>query len=292
VHITNKKILIFSIALSLILIPLFFWTTGIARITLSIFVILFIPGYSLLSALFPSCNSMSSGHRIALSFGVSIVVVSGLGLFLHFIPLDLNITSIFFAVVLSNTIISAIAFFKETRLPEKERLSFRINVSLPKWNEFKGLDKGLFALMIFALLALVITFSYFAFTPNKGEQYSEFYVLDFQGGTEHYPEQIKIGESVFVTLGIISHEENPTNYRVETNLNGFKLNETMSGSLSKGEKWEKVITLTPQQIGISQQLEFWLFKFDQDQPYNKNSLHLVMDVTPESDEIKSHKNVN
>jgi len=199
---------------------------------------------------------------------------------LHFIPIDLNITSIFFAVVLSNAIFSAIAFFRENSLPEREKVSFRFSVSFLKWNEFKRVDKGLFVLMILALLVLITTFSYFAFTPNKGEQYSEFYVLDSQGGTEHYPEQIKIGESVSVTLGIISHEENPTNYRVETNLNGFKLNETMSGSLSKGEKWEKKIILTPHQKGISQKLEFWLFKSDQDQPYNKDSLHLMLNVLP------------
>jgi uncharacterized membrane protein len=280
VRINNKKILLFSMALFLILIPLFFWTTGMARMALSIFVILFIPGYSLLSALFPSRNSMPFGQRIALSFGISIVVVSGLGLLLHFIPIDLNITSIFFAVVISNTIFSVIGLFRENSLPEEEKVSFRFRVSSPKWNEFKRVDKGLFVLMILALLVLITTFSYVAFTPTEGEQYTEFYVLDSQGGTDHYPEQIRIGESVFITLGIINHESNPTDYRVETKLNSFNLNETMSGTLRKGEKWEKKIILTPHQIGISQKLEFWLFKSDQDQPYNKDSLHLVLNVLP------------
>jgi uncharacterized membrane protein len=280
VLITNKKILLLFMALSLVMIPLFFLTTGIARITITLLVVFFVPGYSLLSILFPSHNSMAVGQRVALSFGISIVIVSGLGLLLHFIPLGLNIISIFFSIILVTVFFSIIALYRDNQLLAGEKFCFRFDIFLPKWRDLSALNKGLFTVMVFTLLALISTFSYVAFTPNEGEQYTEFYVLDSYGSTGNYPEQIRKGESIFVTIGIISHEENPTNYRIETTVNGIKLNETRTDSLSRDEKWEKLITLTPRQTGNSQKLEFWLFKFDQNQPYNKDGLHLMIDVLP------------
>jgi uncharacterized membrane protein len=48
--------------------------------------VLFFPGYTLISALFPRKDSLSGVERLALSFGLSIAVVPLIGLILNYMP--------------------------------------------------------------------------------------------------------------------------------------------------------------------------------------------------------------
>ena len=54
------------------------------RIILVLLLVLFLPGYSLIAALFPRKNDLDGIERIALSFGLSIAVVPLLGLALNY----------------------------------------------------------------------------------------------------------------------------------------------------------------------------------------------------------------
>lgn len=51
--ISNQKVLLAIIAATLILFPLVAFTTGVPRIIFGLCLVLFFPGYTLLSALFP-----------------------------------------------------------------------------------------------------------------------------------------------------------------------------------------------------------------------------------------------
>ena len=80
--VSNQHILVAIITLSLISLPLITLTTGPWRVVLGIFVLLFSPGYSFLSGLFPGKNKLNIIERFALSFGLScaLVVITGLAL--------------------------------------------------------------------------------------------------------------------------------------------------------------------------------------------------------------------
>ena len=56
------------------------------RIVLGLLLVLFLPGYSLIAALFPGKGDLDGIERIALSFGLSIAVVPLLGLALNYTP--------------------------------------------------------------------------------------------------------------------------------------------------------------------------------------------------------------
>ena len=60
--------------------------TTILRILLGLPLVVFIPGYSLIAALFPNNDDITLTERIALSFGLSIAVVPLVGLGLNFTP--------------------------------------------------------------------------------------------------------------------------------------------------------------------------------------------------------------
>ena len=73
--------------LTAILILIITFAPGtIFRIILGLPMVLFFPGYTLISALFPRKDSLSGVERLALSFGLSIAVVPLIGLILNYMP--------------------------------------------------------------------------------------------------------------------------------------------------------------------------------------------------------------
>ena len=67
-HVSNKKVLIAVIVITLLLFPIVAFTSGALRIVFGLCLVLFFPGYSLLSALFPKKGGFSSIERVALKF--------------------------------------------------------------------------------------------------------------------------------------------------------------------------------------------------------------------------------
>jgi uncharacterized membrane protein len=59
------------------------------RVVLALPTVLFIPGYCLITALFPKDGEIDLMQRIALSFGLSIAVVPMIGFLLNFTPLGI-----------------------------------------------------------------------------------------------------------------------------------------------------------------------------------------------------------
>jgi uncharacterized membrane protein len=281
VRIHNRYILILGVVLLIVLVPLFYWTSGIPRISITLLFILFIPGYSLISTFFPKHGDMKVSSRIALSFGTSIVIVASTGLLLHFIPiLGLSYISILFSVFVLIFIFSVTAIIRDYRVPIHERISYKLSINLPGWSSLHSFDKGLYVVSALTILILIITFSYLALSPVAGERYSEFYILDSQGKTADYPDQIKLGDSSSILIGVVNHEEEQTDYCVEIYISTQKVAEIHTGKLNNSEKWEKLIEVIPQYSGNNQKMEFWLFKNGEAQPYNNNSLHLFINVLP------------
>src|SRR5660397_178940 len=70
----------------------------ILRTLLGIPFILFMPGYTLIAALFPGKDDLDSIERIALSFGLSIAIVPLIGLGLNFTPFGIRLIPILFSI--------------------------------------------------------------------------------------------------------------------------------------------------------------------------------------------------
>ena len=61
------------------------------RVLLGLLLVLFLPGYSLVAALFPRRDDLDGIERIALSFGLSIAVVPLIGLALNYTPYGIRL---------------------------------------------------------------------------------------------------------------------------------------------------------------------------------------------------------
>jgi uncharacterized membrane protein len=91
------------------------------RIVLGIPLVLFIPGYSLISALFPKNDELDGIERIALSIGLSICVVVFIGLALNYTPWGIRLGPILLSISAFTLILAGVSAVRRMRLPVSER---------------------------------------------------------------------------------------------------------------------------------------------------------------------------
>ncbi len=109
------------------------------RTILGLFLILFIPGYSLIAALFPKKDDLEGIERAALSFGLSIAVTPLIGLVLNFTAWGIRLTPILISLSIFTFIMVLIAFIRRRRVPEGEK--FYVNFG-GFFSSIKGMFKG------------------------------------------------------------------------------------------------------------------------------------------------------
>ena len=277
-HVSNQKVLIAIIAITLLLFPLVAFTSGVLRIIFGLCLVLFFPGYTLLSALFPRKGSLGGVERIALSFGLSIAIVPLVGLILNYTPWGIRLYAILIAITIFIFAAAAIAWQRQRRLPAQERFHVVFNLKLPQWAGMSNLDKGLSVGLVVAIVAALGCLGYVIANPKQGEKFTEFYILGPEGKAENYPQQVMVGEEAKVILGIVNHEHQPLSYRVVIEINGVKDKELGTGMLAHEEKWEQVVGFTPAEVGVKQKVEFWLYKDEEAQPHLEQPLHLYINV--------------
>jgi uncharacterized membrane protein len=142
------------------------------------------------------------------------------------------------------------------------------------------LDKALTIFLIIAIVATLGFIIYMVATPQKGEKFTEFYILGTEGKAQNYPKQVILGEPVDILIGVVNHEYKSTSYRVKIKVSDIEATEVNIGTLTNREKWEEIISFTPQFAGERQKIDFYLYKNGEDEPYLKDPLRLYIDVIP------------
>ena len=103
------------------------------RVLLGLLLVLFLPGYSLIAALFPKRDDLDGIERIALSFGLSIAVVPLLGLALNYTPFGIRLVPILVVLSVFTVLLAVIACVRRQGLPEGERFVARVGDSQGKF---------------------------------------------------------------------------------------------------------------------------------------------------------------
>ncbi len=252
----------------------------IIRTILGIPFVLFIPGYVLISTLFPKKDDLDNIERIALSFGLSIAVVPLLGLLLNFtfgirLFQILTILSIYiFALII-------LSIYRRDKISSDLRfeISF-VKISNMIKNDLKSesrIDKILTIILIFSIIVAVGALIYVIVTPKTGEKFTEFYILGQDGKADNYPTKMKVKEPENILVGIVNHEYATINYTMYTNLDNYTLT-IEKLTLNNNQTWEKNITFLPNKEGNDMKLEFLLYKENNfTAPYR--DLHLWVNVT-------------
>ena len=198
----------------------------VLRIPIGLLMVLFVPGYVLIAALFPRMGDLDGIERIALGFGLSIAVVPLIGLGLNYTPWGIRLTPIVISISAFTVLMAAAAYWRRTSLPPEERFSLHLRQwtdSLKEEIRAEGerswVDKALTVILILSIIASVAALVYVVVTPKEGEKFTEFYILGPGGKAYDYPTEVRAGNNSMVIVGVVNHEYRRTNYTMEIQLN-------------------------------------------------------------------------
>jgi len=245
----------------------------------AVVLILFVPGYVLVAALFPGENELDWIERVALAFGLSIAVVPLLGFALNFTPLGIGLAPIVLTIALFTVMIGLVAHWRRMRLPLEERLSASLNLTIPKWGEYSSLDRALTLILVSSMVLAIVTVVYVAIAPRPSEGFTQFYLLGSSGNasSSSYPFRLNVSELATLFIGIANHEAANENYSVRVDLVGVLLvynmtagvNETVEHnrttwswfnvSVANGQNWSQPYAFRINTTGLWK-VQFLLFK--------------------------------
>jgi uncharacterized membrane protein len=258
----------------------------VLRNILGLPLVLFLPGYALIAALFPAKSDLDGIERTALSFGLSIAVVPLIGLGLNYTSWGIRLLPILISLSVFTLLMCGIAYLRREELPEAEafEVPFREIANGLKAEILEkpepGLDRVLTIVLVLSILLSVTTLIYVVITPKEGEHFTEFYILGPDGMADNYPTNYILGQSGQVIVGIVNHEYRSVNYTFDVRLENKSLplpENIQHVTLAHNETWEEPLTLTPPVEGKNMKLEFLLFN-DTDKEIPYRDLHLWINV--------------
>lgn len=258
----------------------------ILRSALGLAMILFIPGYALIAALFPGKADIDGIERAALSFGLSIAVVPLIGLGLNFTPWGIRLDPIVVCLTVFTIICAAVATVRRRSLPKEDRFSVDFKgaykeVKADAFDDKTTLDKALTVVLILSILLSIVIVAYVIAVPKQGEKFTEFYILGPGDKADNYPTNFHLGDSKPVIVGITNHEYRNVSYDLIVSLNDSVLDNTIyheNMTIADNQTWEKPINITPDRTGTNMEMEFLLYADgNMTAPYRE--CHLWINVT-------------
>ena len=145
--------------------------------------------------------------------------------------------------------------------------SVGISTRAPQWRGGGKFNIALSAVLLLLILGTIWALVYVTGIPRAEEPYTDFYILGSEGMAEDYPGDLVLGESAGVTLGIVNHEGQDTDYTIEVTIDGEKVQEIRYINLTDQEEWQTGVTLVPARAGQAQEVEFLLYKNTGNEPY-------------------------
>ena len=271
-------VLTLMLLINVVLVPDFY-----LRIVVGIIFVLFLPGYLLVSALFPRRMGLEQLERIALSIGLSLAVVPLIGLALNYTPWGIRLHPVLLSLSAFNVLMSTLAYVRRERLPTGEAFNppLYFNYFRGKWHGLSGHDKLLTVGFFMGLAALGGLAAHFASIPIIGERFTEFYLLGPNGKIADYPTNMTVGETRTLIIGVVNREYETINYTVEVRMENETITTINGITLAHGEKWEQNYTLIPHKVGDGMKLEFLLYTQGNPEPYNE--LHIWISVEPKEE---------
>ncbi len=296
-RITDNLDLIFVpifVILSIIFILLPPYNQSPLRIIFALPLLLFMPGYMFIAAMFPKRWELGAIERFTLSIGLSIAITvfDGFGLNYTrwgFRPNSITISlSIIIGFLFMITIIQRWRYGKEGYSFSLADISSFYNILKNKETETgpdydPALEKMLIKTMIIAIL-IVTAMLIYAKVTQEPEKFTALYILGVNGKADNYTTEVSIGEPSTILVGVEDYEHAYVNYSLIVNLGGINLTRE-DINLGHGERWLKNVTFIPEltsSIAFSgankSKLEFQLLKDN----VSYRSVHLLVNTNLDS----------
>ncbi|MEZ5336044.1 MAG: DUF1616 domain-containing protein [Methanolobus sp.] len=256
------------------------------RIVFGLLMVLFLPGYALIAALFPGKEDLDGIERLSLSFGLSIAVVPLIGLVLNYTPWGIRLVPILVSLTIFTLSMVAVAVYRRQQLGSNAfsvpfmDIYESIESELTSKPESK-FDQALTIILVLSILLAAVTLVYVVVTPKQGEKFTEFYILGPDGMADNYSTQLVKGEKTDVIVGIVNHEYSLVNYSVVIKLDEEEVDvpdELKHIALNHNETWEVGVSFAPAVSGDNMKLQYLLFRED-NMTESYRDLHLWINVS-------------
>jgi len=199
-----------------------FINTSPVRVVAALPVVLFIPGYALIAALFPDKEDIDLLERIALSFGLSIAVVPLIGLGLNYTPWGIRLDPVVTSLIIFTVAMVVIAQYRRGVIPSEQRYKFPFREIIEGvHSEFfpetsSRTDRILSIILLISIIAAIGTTIFVIVVPKEGEKFTEFYILGEKQKAADYPERLTPGDEYPMYIGVGNHEYRNVSYTIET----------------------------------------------------------------------------
>jgi uncharacterized membrane protein len=230
--------------------------------------IFFVPGYILLSMVFPRVSPGGWMERIALSAGISAMLSFLLLLSIKYYSGSIGLSYLITCLSALTMLCIMVTFYRRSTSGASSGLSLNLDrTQLLALRAFFRNREGRperFATVLFAviLLLLIATTAYIVIMPKQGEKFTEFYILGTDGKAENYPVSFSLGEQKPVIVGIANHEYRSVDYNLVISLTDGNSSTQMYSndySLSDNQTVENTIMLKPDYAGEKLKMEFDLY---------------------------------
>lgn len=263
-------------------------------IAAAILLVVLVPGYLLIAALYPADKEIGWLVRLFLSFVLSLAVVPLLALALNFSPFGISLVPLVVTVLAFSLGIGWVAYRRRMRLPIQRRLSATLELRVPAWGTYSGLEKVLAVSLAMTLVSTGSILSYVLSNPRPGDRFTEFYLLGVSGTAEGYPTNLNTSETGTVLVTVTNHEFARIDYAIRIEMaavtivwnESTRLNETVESSrttlawynltLDHGGNWSRPFSFQIPESGLWQ-VDLFLFR-DGDFNVLYRNLHLFVTV--------------
>jgi len=263
------------------------------RIIIALPLLLFMPGYMFIAAMFPKRGELGTIERFTMSIGLSIAITVFDGFGLNYTPWGFRPNSITISLSIIIMLLLLVTIIQRWRYGN-ESYSFSIgdirsffNILRTKERETgpeydPALEKMLIKTMIIAILIVSAMLIYAKWT-NEPEKFTALYILGANGKAEDYPTQVRVGEPSTILVGIENYEHELVNYTLLVKLAGITLTQE-DIRLDHEKKWVNNVTFIPEMTSSiafaganKSKLEFQLLKGN----VSYRSVHLLVNTTME-----------
>ncbi|AEB12395.1 protein of unknown function DUF1616 [Marinithermus hydrothermalis DSM 14884] len=226
--------------------------------------VLFVPGYVLMVALFPRHHDLNGAERLAVSLGLSAALVPMAGLILNYTPAGIRLESLTMALSLLAALGALAAYLRRARIPEEERFVFLKDPQLTRGALFGAVG-----------IALIVGATYLTRPETR---FTAFYLLGENERMENYPTHLRPGESFTVTVVVENREGQRMAYRIRAPFDP-ETPPIEVPPLPPGASWRQTLTLkAPSTLGVTP-LVLELYRAGDVEAYRE--IHLFVSIRQE-----------
>lgn len=206
--------------------------------------VLFVPGYALVSALFPSNEGLDGLERIALGFGLSLALIPLIALGIEYSPWRLELFPIISGLMACTALFSLVAIFRRSHVASGEKFVAEIPVpEIPPPSHWSGTTKVALGIMVVSLLLFSGSGAVLIAQRLQGEPMTEFALYNAEGKPEFYPRDFLPGQPQTLQLEIDNHEGKSVTYRIDVMAGEVKVGSVDSVTVPSSGTWRQPIEI-------------------------------------------------